>query len=264
MKEIVFLGGGRITNAILAGLRLAKDRHTFVVHDRHPKKLRELNRLYKIDVEEKLQRAVERADLLVIAVRPSSVGDLLRSVVPPKRPVTAVSLAAGIPISNLRKNLGRPVRWARAIPTPGCRVRLGLTSLTFERNVPKSQKAEIREIFSQISTVLEIPERKFDLFTTTSSPSHGYHAMSALIEAATSLGLDRKTATTVSAHALADAITTWRMGHDSLDDLLHEAATPGGIAAATMEAMNRAGYQRAIVRGIKAGLGRAAKNAKLR
>jgi pyrroline-5-carboxylate reductase len=43
---------------------------------------------------------------------------------------------------------------------------------------------------------------------------------------------------------------------------LHEAATPGGIAAAVMEAMDQAGYSRVLARGLKAGLKRARENAK--
>ena len=262
MKKIVFLGGGRITNALIAGLRLAKDHHQIVVHDRHPEKLRELKALYKVQIEPDLQSAVDKAGLLIVAVRPASVSELLRSI-RIDRPLPAVSLAAGIPFANLRRDQESPVHWARAIPTPGCRVRLGLTSLTFDRGFPQTEKIEIRALFASVSTVLEIPESKVDLFTVVSSPSHGYHAMSALVDGITKLGLDRNAAITCSAHALADAITTWRMGKDSLDELLHEAATPGGIAAATMQDMNRAGYQRAIDRGLKAGLNRARKNAKL-
>jgi len=44
--------------------------------------------------------------------------------------------------------------------------------------------------------------------------------------------------------------------------LQEEAATPGGIAAATMAEMDRAGYPRAVVRGIQAGVRRAKDNAR--
>ena len=42
--NVVFLGGGRITSAMLAGLRLAKTKHTLVVHDRNRHKLRDLKK----------------------------------------------------------------------------------------------------------------------------------------------------------------------------------------------------------------------------
>ena len=62
-------------------------------------------------------------------------------------------------------------------------------------------------------------------------------------------GLDRNTALLASAHALADGIIAWRDGRDSLESLLEEAVTPGGIAAATMAAMDAAGYGRAVRQG---------------
>ena len=65
-----------------------------------------------------------------------------------------------------------------------------------------------------------------------------------------------------AAHALADGIGYWRESGESLEDLLHEAATPGGIAAATMAAMDKSGYARAVKNGIRAGVKQARLNAK--
>ena len=70
MKATVFLGGGRITGALLAGLRLAGYDQPIVVHDRHARKLQQLKRQYGVAVEPDLHRAVESAHLLIIAVRP--------------------------------------------------------------------------------------------------------------------------------------------------------------------------------------------------
>ena len=47
---VVFLGGGRITGALLAGLRLAGYRQPIVVHDRHPQ-VAATRRQYGVDVE---------------------------------------------------------------------------------------------------------------------------------------------------------------------------------------------------------------------
>ena len=80
MSTVVFLGGGRITSAMLAGLRLAKTRHRLVVHDRNPGKLRDLKNRYAVAVEPDLNRAVQQADVLIVAVRPNSVRDLFRAI----------------------------------------------------------------------------------------------------------------------------------------------------------------------------------------
>ena len=263
MKEIVFLGGGRITSALIAGLRLSKFNKPIVVHDRNSLKLRELKKLYRIAIEPDLRRAVDRAHILIIAVRPASVTPVLNEIGPINRPLVAISLAAGIPLAKLRALLGPPVRWVRAMPSPVSRVGHGLTAIAFDRPFPVKRSGEIHSLFQAVGEVVEIPEDNFDAFTVTYSSSHGYHALATLAKAAVKLGLDEKTAHTAAAHALTDGIVAWRGGNTSLTELLNEAATPGGIAAAVMAKMDQAGYQRAIKAGLEAGLRRARNNATL-
>jgi pyrroline-5-carboxylate reductase len=261
LKATVFLGGGRITGALVAGLRLAKYDKPIVVHDRNPSKLRQLEKLYSVIIESDLRRAVERARLLIIAVRPDSVRDLLQEIGKIDRPLTLVSLAAGIPLAKLRARASLPARCARAMPSPASRSGRGLTALTFDRAFPRGAKREVISFFENVGGVLEIPESQFDAFTVTYSSSHGYHALAALAASAQKLGLNRKTALTAAAHALADGIVSWRESGIPLDRLLHEAATPGGIAWTTMNAMDSAGYERSLQRGLQAGIAQARKNA---
>ena len=263
MSTIVFLGGGRITSAMLAGLRLAKTEHRLVVHDRNPGKLRDLSKHFAVAVAPNLQNAVQQADLLIVAVRPSSVAELLHSIGQLTRPLLAVSLAAGVPLRMLTRGLGSPVRWARAMPSPVCRSGRGLTGVTFPRTLPRRDRRRVIALFAGLGQVIEIPESKFDAFTVTYSCSHGYHALATLAKAGQAAGLDRRRALIASAHALADGIIAWREGKHSLESLLEEAATPGGIAATTMAGMEAAGYRKAVEKGVGAGLRRARVNRRL-
>jgi len=258
----VFLGGGRITSALLAGLRLAGHETPIVVHDRHVGKLQQLKRRYGVEIEPNLSRAVGQASLLIVAVRPDSLDELLKQMGRISRPVTAVSLAAGVPLAKLRARLGPPVRWARAMPSPACLRVSGLTALAFDRSISPAARREVKEVFAKVGSVLELPESQFDAFTVTYSPSHGYHALATLAGAAEKLGLQRKAARTAAAHALADGILCWRGTQTSLQELLNEAATPGGIAATVISSMDAAGYRRILERSLRSGLMRARKNAK--
>ncbi len=148
------------------------------------------------------------------------------------------------------------------MPSPVCRVGRGLTALCFDRGVSTKDRALVWEMFSRVGQVVAVPEQKFDAFTATYSSSHGYHALAALAGAAENAGLDRKTALMAAAHALADGIQYWRESGLELSELLHEAATPGGIAAATMMEMDRAGYRRAVEKGLAAGIRQARRNAR--
>jgi len=64
-----------------------------------------------------------------------------------------------------------------------------------------------------------------------------------------------------AAHALADGIAAWRAGTSPLEDLLQEASTPGGIAAAVIASMNNLGYARIVQQGLRAGIRQARRNA---
>jgi pyrroline-5-carboxylate reductase len=263
----VFLGGGRITSALLAGLRLAGYRRPIMVHDRHVKKLRVLKRKFHVEVAPDLAHAIRRAEMLIVAVRPDSVAMLLDDMAPAlsgmsHRPLI-VSLAAGVPLQQLRRQLGVPARWARAMPSPVSRIRQGLIAVTFDRSATSFDRQRVRRFFENVGSALEVSESKLDIFTAAYSSSHGYHALATLAKAAQAAGLDRKTALTAASHALADGILCWRESGQSLEDLLHEAATPGGIAAATIEAMNSAGYEETVLHGLRAGIERARRNADL-
>jgi pyrroline-5-carboxylate reductase len=262
MKPTVFLGGGRITGALISGLRLAGYEQPIVVHDRHLPKMRQLQRQFGVGGEPDLQRAVAQAGLLIVAVRPDSIRQLLGEIGGPGRPMLAVSLAAGVPLSKLRKGLGPPVRWARSMPSPTCRSGRGFTALAFSGELPASDRKRVCDFFARVGSVLEIPEKKFDVFTATYSSSHGYHALAALSRAGEKLGLNPKTALAAAAHALAGGVMAFTEGKLPLEKLIHEAATPGGIAATVMKTMDDAGYYRIIERGVRSGVARARANAR--
>lgn len=276
MSTTIFLGGGRITSALLAGLRRAGYRTPIVVHDRNPEKLRDLKRKYGVRAEADLEAALAHAQngLLIFAVRPDATLFLAEEVARitstwhdsgPRSAApnfTACSLAAGIPLAQLRAALGTPVRWARAMPSPACRSGRGLTAVTYDRGITKSGRMRVKGLFARVGPVLEIPESQFDVFSVTYSCSHGYHALDTLARAAQKAGLDRQTAFTAAAHALADGILGWREGDLPLAALLAEAATPGGIAETVIRTMNAHGHPRMVERGLRAGIAKARKNSR--
>jgi len=214
-----------------------------------------------VEVVRDLASEIGPAQMVIVAVRPSSVKDILREVAATgeRVPRLWVSLAAGIPIANLSRWLPR-VSWARVMPSPVCRIGKGLNPVSFDRSVSPGERRHVRRFYAQVGPTFELPEAQMDAITATHSATHGYHALAALAKEAHKAGLDEKVALIAAAHALADGIVYWRESGLSLDELLQEAATPGGIASATMTAMDRAGYGRAVSKGLAAGIAQARRN----
>src|SRR3979411_2055052 len=97
-NAILFLGGGCITSAMSAGLRLAGCRKKIIVYDRNQKKLSALGRESQVEIAHGLKSELAHDEMLIIAVRPNSVAEILDEVKdcgisPPK---LCVSLAAGV------------------------------------------------------------------------------------------------------------------------------------------------------------------------
>src|SRR3954469_21386635 len=210
IRPTVFLGAGRITSALIAGLRLAGDRRRILVCDRNPEKMHRLRQESRVEIASDLATAVAFAGMLVVAVRPGSVPELLSQIAACEtRPRLSVSLAAGVPLSNLRAALPA-AHWVRAMPSPVCRMARGLTALCFSRGTANEERSVVRNFFCRVGQIVEVPENRFDAFTATYLSSHGYHALATLAAAAQQAGLDRNTALTAAAHALADGIAYWR------------------------------------------------------
>ena len=261
MSATVFLGAGRITSALVAGMRAGGFGGRIVVCDRNAEKLRRLRRSYGVGVEHDPRRAAAQAGLLLVAVRPPDVLPLLAAIGELPRRAVPVSLAAGVSLAMLKRALGAQVPWTRAMPSPACRTGHGLTALSFARAVPHAARRLVRGFFARAGGVLEIPERDFDAFSVVYSTSQGYHALAARIRAARKIGLDAHTALVAARHSLLDALRDAGEinGRDlpALDELVAAAATPGGLAAKTLETQRAAGYDRSIERAFRAGLARA-------
>jgi pyrroline-5-carboxylate reductase len=265
MSSTVFLGGGRITAALVAGLRDGGFRGRVLVFDRNLEKLRSLQRGFGVEPYQDARRAAEQASargrsgdggLLLVAVRPGDVLPLLAQIGPLRKRTLAVSLAAALPLRALRGQLGPLAEWVRAMPSPAARARMGLTALAFDRTAHPRCRRQVRKFFERVGTVLEVPERQFDAFTVVYSTSQGCEALRARVRAARRLGLDARTAFVAVAHSLADGVRSLS-GTEALVEALEEAATPGGIAARVLETMRASGYERVIERAFRAGLAQA-------
>lgn len=257
----MLIGGGSIGAAMIAGLRGAKYEGPLAVHDRSAETMTLLRRKYRVTAEKELARAVRNASVVVLAVRPDAAADLLHELnaalsqkgAGPQR--IFVSVMAGLPLAWLRARIFAPVNWVRAMPSPLCESRNGLTALTFGRGCSRQARQRAKQLFGAFGQVIEIPERQFDAFTVLYSPSHGLHALSALVEAGCQTGFNRKAALLAARHALSAAGAVQDVGQ--LRRMVRQAATPGGTAEATMAGMDNAGYRAAVVAGVKAGIQRA-------
>ena len=100
MKHIVFIGGGNMGEALVAGLLASKQwkPSEITVTDKRPETLAQLKKKYKIQVSGDNKQAVAKATVILLAVKPQHMRAVLAEIGPVLRPRQLVlSIAAGIP-----------------------------------------------------------------------------------------------------------------------------------------------------------------------
>ena len=198
LPAIAFLGAGSMARAIIAGLL-----QPGVVIDggirttnRTAEKAAELAGLegvtaYATETDVAANRAaVAGASLVVVAVKPAMVPDLLREIADSLEPGTVVvSVAAGVTVATFESLLPDSVAVIRSMPNTPAVVGRAVTGVSAG---PRSSDADLEiavSLFETVGQVLVVPESQLDALSTISGsgPAYVFH----LIEQLTATAVDK-------------------------------------------------------------------------
>lgn len=140
----------------------------------------------------------ENSDLVLLAVKPYQVRDVLKAVHPALNAgKTLLSIAAGQPLSALREALGGVCAAVQIMPNTPALVNDGVFGICFDDPLLSRERKEIvRTLFEELGTVFALPESKMNAFSAVAGcgPAYVYQMMDAVMEAAVTLGFTRKEA----------------------------------------------------------------------
>ncbi len=189
MQTVGFIGCGNMGSAIIYGVSRSK---VFQVagYDHHPEKLQKLQKDCGLIVCNSEEELVNKADILVIAVKPHMVEDLLTRI---KSLITkdkiVISIAAGISIAKIKEFVSCPV--AVVMPNTPAMVGEGCTALCFDDPMlTDNHKETVKKIFDSVGTSVILPEDNFPAFSTLigSGPAFVFYMLEAMFEGAIRLG----------------------------------------------------------------------------
>lgn len=139
------------------------------------------------------------SDLVLLAVKPYQVRNLIESIRPSLTPdKTLLSIAAGQPLSALRGALDGACPAVQVMPNTPALVGDGVFGVCFDDpDLPAKRKSVIQQLFETLGTVFVLPEDKMNalMALTGSGPAFVYDLMDAVMEAAVTLGFTRQQAT---------------------------------------------------------------------
>lgn len=190
------------------------------------------------------------ADVLVLAVKPQVLGEVATALarVPGPAGRVVLSVAAGVTLEALSRQLGRATAIVRAMPNQPALVGAGITALVAGGGVSDGQRARAGYVMDTVGQSVWLEEEALlDAVTAISGsgPAYFYLLMELMEEVAVELGLPRSLAARlVRQTALGAARTALEDGREPTA-LRASVTSPGGTTAAALEV-----FENADIRGI--------------
>ena len=226
-----------------------------VASDVAPSRLDRLERTYGIRTARSNQEAVVGADMIVLAVEPQVLDEVLieiASVV--KVSQLVVSVAAGYPLARIARHLAGSQRIVRAMPNTPSTIREGVTALAYEVGLSSEDAAIARALFEPVGKVVEVAERHMDVVTglSGSGPAYVYVMIEALADGGVKMGLPRETAQLLAAQTVAGASRLVIDSHVHPAILKDRVASPGGTTIAGVHALDQGRFRATIMSAVEA------------
>ncbi len=232
-QQIGFLGGGKMASAIVRGLQhsaLAK-RYQFCATTSSAKSAQKLSKTLKIPVHNDNARLIRESDILVLAVKPQQIKEVLKpfTLLFDQNKVI-ISLCAGITISSLKKLLHKKSPIARCMPNTPLSIKEGVSALSFSKAFPRKSKQAVLALFSELGLTIEISESKFDAFTALCGcgPAFVFEIAHHLEQTAKSMGLPSSLVSPLVAQMLYGSSALIKYSNKSPQTLCQEVCSPKG------------------------------------
>ena len=233
LGKIAVLGMGKMGGILVRafqkqGLFAAGDIAATVQHE---EKAAALSVELGISVGTDNRKAVHKADIILLGLKPSAVGgvlDEIRSDLNPKQLI--ISIAASVPTEYIEKRLAAPTPVVRTMPNTPAIVGCGITAICKGKYVHEKHLDTASRLFASIGRTVTVDEKHMDAITglSASGPAYIYIILEALAEGGVKVGLPRDLATLLAAQTtLGAAKVALETGHHPAL-LKDEVTTPAG------------------------------------
>lgn len=282
MSRIAIIGGGNIGEALISGLlRAGRQAKDIVVSEKVPARARALAEAYSIRISE-VADAVEGADFIVVAVKPSDVESATTEIAAALAKLDAegsereteqvlVSVAAGVSTGFFESKLAAGAPVVRVMPNAPMLVGAGVSALAKGRFANDEQLSAVAELLESVGTVITVAESQMDTVTAISGsgPAYFFLLVEALVDAGVASGLTRPVATDLVIQTMAGsaAMLLERAESDenrapglqprtevdtTAAELRATITSPGGTTAAALRELERGGLRASVYAAVDA------------
>ncbi|HSB45129.1 MAG TPA: pyrroline-5-carboxylate reductase [Nitrospira sp.] len=256
-RRLACIGAGNMAEAIVAGL--LKGKHVFpaqlMASDIRADRRADISRKYQFATAEKNADVAAWADVILLAVEPQVLDEVLQEIAPVIGEGTlVVSVAAGYPIARLKRYLPGTKRIVRAMPNTPSTIREGVTAVAYAAGLVDDDVRTARALFEPIGRVVEVNEGALDAVTglSGSGPAYVYVMIEALADGGVKMGLPRETAQLLAAQTVAGAARMVLESREHPGALKDRVASPGGTTIAGLHELERGCLRSTLMSAVEA------------
>jgi pyrroline-5-carboxylate reductase len=229
-KVIGIIGCGSMGSAIIGQNKIA------IIFDKDPKKNAYIKKRYHVKVAFDIQELVSESDIIIIAVKPQDIGQVLNDIKSAINNQLIISIAAGISINYIENKIGGKARIIRVMPNMAAQVRSGISAICKGRFAENNDLLIAENIFRKLGKVERVEEDCFDAFTAIagSGPAYFFYFIEALSEAGKKLGFSEKMIASFVKEVGKGSIKLLEETGLSASELREKVASKGGTTEAAL------------------------------
>lgn len=256
MTKLAVVGGGRMGEALLAGLLVGgwAEPQDLAVVEALPERRRELEERF-VGVAVLAEPAASEGS--VVAVKPNDVEAACQAVAAAGTG-RVLSIAAGVPLARLEAALAAGTPVVRAMPNTPALVGAGAAAIAGGTAATDADLAWAEGVLGAVGTVVRVPEKLLDAVTglSGSGPAYVFLVAEALIDAGVLVGLPREVSVALATQTLLGAARLLVETADSPETLRAAVTSPGGTTAAGLRVLEAAGVRAAFLDAVAAATAR--------
>lgn len=254
--KIAIIGAGNMGGAIARGLAKGTIIQTENICVSNPScsKLDALKAEYpSMQVTHSNVEAANGADIVVLAVKPWYIEQVVKELTLDEEKQMLVSVAAGISFTQFEEWVGERITIFRVIPNTAIS-QLESMTLIASHHASKEQEQLLLDIFNEMGLAMLIPEKQMMATTALTSCGIAYvlKYIQAAMQAGIELGVYPKDAQRMVAQSVkgAASLILNNETHPSVE--IDKVTTPGGITIRGINELEHAGFTSAIIKAVKA------------
>ncbi len=256
-EKIGFVGGGKMGEALCKGIINAglSKAENIMVSDVIVERCRLLSKEIGVKTTQSNRDAATFADVIILAVKPQMMGDVLDQL---KNDITTrhlvVSIAAGIPIRFIESRLQAGVRIIRVMPNTPCLIGVSATAFALGKSATDADGQLVHNLFDAVGKVFRLDEKYLDAVTglSGSGPAYVYMFIEALSDGGVKMGLPRDVATTLAAQTVMGAAEMVLETGQHPAQLKDAVTSPGGTTIEGLSKLEDHGFKSAIINAVEA------------